>query len=255
MTIFKHRVGKTKLKQKLKTYSFADQRNKMSRRVRGGAVIIVVLAVYLLLFNFFFQAFVMQSASMEPDIMRGDRLIVYSFQSNRLFSFLLPKTLPLKRGDLVMIDTGKTSENIGHVMVKNLSAFFTGGKELALPNDDLPVLNGPFLKRLIALPGDEISMQNYILRIKPAGDTHTLTEFELSDIHYNLDIPQSPSLWDQSLPFAGSFAPFTLGEGEYFVLADDRSNTNDSRTWGPLRGEDMSGKVLFRYWPFSRNEL
>jgi signal peptidase I len=43
-----------------------------------------------------------------------------------------------------------------------------------------------------------------------------------------------------------------LGEDECFVLSDDRSNTNDSRTWGPIPVHRLAGKVLFRYWPLTR---
>jgi signal peptidase I len=43
-----------------------------------------------------------------------------------------------------------------------------------------------------------------------------------------------------------------LGEGEYFVLSDDRSNTNDSRTWGAVPIDFIAGKALFRYWPVTR---
>ena len=61
-----------------------------------------------------------------------------------------------------------------------------------------------------------------------------------------------PALWDSSLPFSGNMDPIILGDNECFVISDDRSNTNDSRTWGPVQINNISGKALFRYWPLNR---
>jgi signal peptidase I len=61
-----------------------------------------------------------------------------------------------------------------------------------------------------------------------------------------------PALWDESLPFSGNMDRIVLGENECFVLSDDRSNTNDSRTWGPVSLDIIVGKALFRYWPLNR---
>jgi signal peptidase I len=44
----------------------------------------------------------------------------------------------------------------------------------------------------------------------------------------------------------------TLGEDEYFVLSDDRADTNDSRTWGPLPAACLKGRALLIYWPPNR---
>ncbi|MDR1249957.1 MAG: signal peptidase I, partial [Treponema sp.] len=109
-----------------------------------------------------------------------------------------------------------------------------------------------YIKRIIGLPGDEISMTNFVLRIKPAGGSYSLTEFELADRPYVPTIPQVPALWDESIPFSGNMDPRVLGEDECFVLSDDRSNTNDSRSWGPIPVNLVVGRILFRYWPLTR---
>jgi signal peptidase I len=112
-----------------------------------------------------------------------------------------------------------------------------------------------YLKRVIGLPGDEISMTNFVIRVKPRGEAYSFTEFEMwefSSAVYEVNFPHIPALWDESLPFSGNMETIVLGEDECFVLSDDRSNTNDSRTWGPVPVNLVAGKALFRYWPFSR---
>ena len=66
------------------------------------------------------------------------------------------------------------------------------------------------------------------------------------------NIPHLPLLWDSSLPFSGNLDPVILGSNEVFLLADDRTASNDSRTWGPIPVSNLRGKALFRYWPFTR---
>jgi signal peptidase I len=95
-------------------------------------------------------------------------------------------------------------------------------------------------------------MTNFVFRVKPSGDSYRLTEFELSDILYEVAIPHVPALWDEAIPFSGNMDRIVLGEDECFVISDDRSNTNDSRTWGPVSVDLITGRALFRYWPLTR---
>ncbi len=44
----------------------------------------------------------------------------------------------------------------------------------------------------------------------------------------------------------------TLGEGEYFVMGDNRTNSTDSRIFGPVSKDDIIGKTSFTILPFSR---
>jgi signal peptidase I len=58
-------------------------------------------------------------------------------------------------------------------------------------------------------------------------------------------------------PYVGAtpdyaMAPRKLGPNEYFMMGDNRSNSNDSHVWGPLTRDRFIGKATFRYWPLDR---
>lgn len=87
------------------------------------------------------------------------------------------------------------------------------------------------IKRVIALPGESIEYIDNKLYINGA-----LVEenFERNGKTENFDIAK-----------LGGIVP----EGEYFVLGDNRINSEDSRVYGFVKKEDIIGKVEFRLWP------
>ncbi len=156
---------------------------------------------------------------------------------------------PYQHGNLIVLEK---SYSIGSPswydrLWANVVAFFTAQRSVSA-NEGRRL----FIKRIIALPGDEISISNNIVRVKPAGQDYSLTEFELSSTTYDITIANEAGAAGESLPFSSNMAPLRLKEGECFVLSDDRSDCNDSRTWGPVALSDIRGKPFFRYWPFSR---
>jgi signal peptidase I len=112
-----------------------------------------------------------------------------------------------------------------------------------------------YVKRVIGLPGDEIFMTDYVFKVKPADSSYSLTEFELSEKPYHPAIPKNPVLWDGSIPFSGNMEKIILGQSECFVASDDRGNTNDSRTWGPIPVSSITAKTVFRFWPITKIPL
>lgn len=52
-----------------------------------------------------------------------------------------------------------------------------------------------------------------------------------------------------------TYKPVQIPAGSYFVLADDRHDLCDSRTWGPIPGSAIIGRVIATYWPPSRIAL
>ena len=187
---------------------------------------------------------------MAPNLRPGERFIFSSYNIYSLISGLdLEKgPPPFRRGNIVLADMYK-GDRPGLVLqlLDGVVRFFTLQKLSLVDRQEYL-----FVKRVIGLPGDEITMTNFVIRVKAKGSAYSLTEFEVTEQVYTLDIPQIPALWDSSLPFSGNMDRIVLGENECFVLSDDRSNTNDSRTWGPVLVKNIAGKALFRYWPLTR---
>ncbi|GHU21423.1 signal peptidase I [Spirochaetia bacterium] len=230
--------------------NYIDHKRKQYRTIRLIGIALLVLLGYIAVTTLIFSTRNLETNSMEPQLRTGDRFIVSSFTIRSLFSDLgLMKRNPsLHRGDIVLVHHGITKQpNIFLIFADGIVRFFTAQRISILSTDE-----DFFIKRVVALPGDEISIAGFICRVKPRDALYPVTEFELTTKPYTVNIPQIPALWDQSLPFSGIYSSTVVGEDEYFVLSDDRSNTNDARTWGPIPVESLSGRLLFRYWPLNR---
>lgn len=90
-----------------------------------------------------------------------------------------------------------------------------------------------FIKRIIGLPGETLTVGgNQITISPPAGSPITLRE---------------PYLGTTTKTFGEKTV--TLGQDEYFVMGDNRSNSFDSRNWGPLSRKAIIGIARLRLFP------
>ncbi len=95
-----------------------------------------------------------------------------------------------------------------------------------------------FIKRIIGLPGEHVQITDGEIKIytPEQKDGFLLRETYVAEENH----PTRPSLDIQ------------LGKNEYYVLGDNRDESSDSRLWGPLGREFITGRVLLRAWPPSR---
>lgn len=94
-----------------------------------------------------------------------------------------------------------------------------------------------FIKRVIGLPGDTVNIID--------GDVYVTTadgeELFVED-HF---LPEEPY---------GSYGPYTVPDGSYFMLGDNRNCSKDSRFWNNtyVPEGDILGKAVLRYWPLNK---
>jgi len=89
-----------------------------------------------------------------------------------------------------------------------------------------------YIKRVIGVPGDTVEVDSGTVVV----NGHALEE----------DYVPSEYRDDNSMPAK------KVPQGEYFVLGDHRSSSNDSRAWGMVPRRYIYGKAVFIYWPFDK---
>jgi signal peptidase I len=198
-----------------------------------------VLGLVLVLRSFIVEPFQIPSASMVPTLLVGDYILVNKYN----YGLRLP-VLGTK-----IIENGAPER--GDVMV-----FFPPHKDIY------------FIKRVIGLPGDQISYKNKQLSINgelapqiflaalPPGMNATveLASENLTGVDH---------LMNKSLRInRGDDFSITVKPGHYWMMGDNRDNSSDSRTWGQVPEERIVGKAfaIWLHWPsitqfpsFSRN--
>ena len=97
--------------------------------------------------------------------------------------------------------------------------------------------NTDYIKRIIGLPGDSISIQNGKFYI----NDQMLDESEYLD----------PSLLTRGGDYLKEGKKVEIGDNEYFACGDNRGNSSDSRDFGPITREQIKGKAWLVYFPFS----
>ena len=94
-----------------------------------------------------------------------------------------------------------------------------------------------FIKRIIGLPGETVEIHDGNIYIN--GSDSPLEDVDIKE------------------PMERSFGPYTVPEGCYFVMGDNRNNSRDSRYWENtfVSEDEILGKAVLRYWPLNEIKL
>lgn len=120
------------------------------------------------------------------------------------------------------------------LIVEKVSYYFSEPKRydiIVFPYPEEPKKH--YIKRIIGLPGETVQII----------DGYVYINGELLDEHYGNEVMNNAGI-------AGD--PIVLGEDEYFVLGDNRNNSEDSRyaAVGNIKRSDIDGRAWVRIWPF-----
>lgn len=95
-----------------------------------------------------------------------------------------------------------------------------------------------FIKRIIGLPGEKIKIK--------AGKVYI--NGDVLDESAYLD----PSVYTGPEGYLAENTESLIPDGHYFTMGDNRTQSSDSRDFGPVKPGEFIGKVFFRYWPIDR---
>ena len=176
----------------------------------------IVIAVILALFvrTWVVQAFKIPTGSMENNLLIGDHLLVNKFVFGPTPLAIGRAVLPvrtIRRGDIIVF------------------------KYPDEPDRD-------FIKRVIGLPGETVELRNKKVYVngKPLDEPY---------VHF-LTPPSSEDQEVTSYDVRENYGPKTVPEDRYFVMGDNRDNSQDSRYWGFLPRSYVKGRALVIYWSY-----
>lgn len=180
------------------------------------AVLLLAPLIAILLTAFVFQSYQVDGQSMETTLQNNDRLVVWKLA--RTWSKITGHPYLPNRGDIVIFN-----EPLGKLYGYDQS----GSKQL--------------IKRVIALPGERVVVRNGALTIynsqHPEGFQPDRT------LSYGKNIPLTTIDTDLVVPM-----------GEIFVCGDNRPDSLDSRTFGPISLDQIVGKLALRVLPLNKAE-
>ncbi len=204
--------------------------------------IVSAFLIALLIRSIFIEVAMIPSSSMEDTLLEKDQLFVDKFMYGISIPFtkikihIMDKRTP-KRGQIIVFIPPDYSKS------------------------DKPL----FVKRCMGVPGDEIRMENNILYVngKKLGESYLKIEpakralfkdWPFSEkgyyTFYREDLSRTRDAIPSGWPPEG--AAYILPEGYYFMMGDHRSDSYDSRFWGPVPRRNIIGIARFRFFPFDR---
>ncbi len=230
---------------------------KSSRRKGHPALRVLLMVVYVLIgvqlvWGLFLQSYRITSTAMAPTLQPGDRVLVNRLPDGPLGGLLGGNRKTPTRGDLVVAVPAYAPGDGTVVRIFDGILRFVTFQSVSLFSPESPADTRLVFRRVVALPEDEVRMDDYVFRIREGGRGAFRSEFEATGLTYELERRLPPTGWRREDPFSGTMEPMSLGNGELFLAGDNRGATLDSRHWGGIDLEELHGRVFFRLWPLGR---
>jgi signal peptidase I len=179
-------------------------------------IVAVAIGLALLIQAFFIKPYRIPSESMEPTLDVGQRVLVSRFN----YHFSDPD-----RGDIVVFHPPKGADS------NTCGAQKTEDQACARPTPEKDSVN--FIKRIVAIPGDTLSIQQ----------GHAIVNGKRQKDGFTNPCPPGTCNFPKSIK---------IPAGHFFMMGDNRGASDDSRFWGPVPKKWIIGQAFFTYWPVKR---
>jgi len=211
--------------------------DKAARRrrlfIEYAVIIVVAVGLALLVQAYVVKPYRIPSGSMENTLLIGDRVFVNRF----IYHFR-----GVHRGDIVVFREPGSGPDAGTVLIKRV---------VGLPGDVLSVRLVP------GLTADDQAVYRLYVNGKQA-DEPFVRHYDAGVVVRQGAQTLSPSAVAESTsPFSDGepyelAAPYRVPPGDYFMMGDNRTDSGDSRQFGPLPHANIIGQAFLIYWPLNR---
>lgn len=122
-----------------------------------------------------------------------------------------------------------------NLIVEKLSSKLGGMKRGDIIVFDSPTGDKQLIKRIIAFGGEKIDIKD-------------------GKVYINGEILEEPYLKGIPTPGMGSpkYESILVPEGHFYAMGDNRANSGDSRSFGPVDNSSLNGRAIFRFYPFDK---
>lgn len=196
-----------------------DQRAKAEQRAHLAREVVETLLLTALIFlvvHFSIQSRPVSTPSMEPGLLPSQSIVVNSL------AYIIT---PPRHGDVIVLHRHHIPTDPGKMPDGCFADSGTVGKYMTCD----------FVKRVIGIPGDTIQV--------------TTIQIILNGVVLHEPYIQVPA---DVPPNGAVLGPLKLGNDQFFVLGDNRLNSQDSRFWeSPVLRRDIVGRVVMVFWPLN----
>jgi signal peptidase I len=207
-----------------------QQKSTLRNIVELVVTVAIAIGIALLVEALVIKPYKIPSLSMYPTLKVGQRILV-----NRL------DTSP-SLGDVVVFHPPAGENNPYRPVCANGSQGpqnRQGGHGQACDQGVASASPNTLIKRVVGLPGDHLRIEHgYVYR---DGHRETGSYINVSNC------PGLGGSQECNLP-----QQITVPAGEYYMMGDNRGDSDDSRYWGPVPQKDIIGVAFFTYWPLDR---
>tara|TARA_Y100000816_G_scaffold141635_1_gene100343 strand:+ start:96 stop:833 length:738 start_codon:yes stop_codon:yes gene_type:complete len=206
---------------------FSNQKTHHLSFIEFFGSLFPILFIVLFVRSFIIEPYKIPSGSMLPTLLIGDFILVKKYEYGVRIPIINSVIIDYNKPDYSDVVVFQYPQN------KNIN----------------------YIKRVVALPGDKVEYINKEIfingkrfRQSPLIGNLSTSEYDTNSVYKEISFTKSYKVLKNSSP-PQNFS-YIVPANSYFVLGDNRDNSNDSRYWGPVPFENIIGKAFYiwMYW-------